>query len=93
MLLDKVRKALRISNDKFDDELQDVIDACILDLRNAGVVKLQQDDALITQACKLYAKAEYDFGGKGDKYKESYVLLKISLALSGDYNVEPEEGA
>ena len=92
MLLEKVRKSVRISNDKFDDELQDIIDACILDLGNAGVVKTDEEDALIIQACKLYAKAEYDFNGKGDKYKESYVLLKISLALSGDYNVEAEEG-
>ena len=33
-----LRRALRISNDRLDQEIRDTIDAVVLDLRTAGVV-------------------------------------------------------
>ena len=34
----ELRRALRISNDRLDQEIRDTIDAAVLDLRTAGVV-------------------------------------------------------
>ena len=36
-MLDKVKNALRVKTAAFDDEIQDLIDACKADLRLVGV--------------------------------------------------------
>ena len=79
---------LRISTDALDEEIGQTVDACLLDLHNAGVVNTPWDDALIKQAVKLYCKAQFGYGndGDGDKYAKAYEHLKCALALSGDYN-------
>ena len=59
-----LRRALRISNDRLDQEIRDTIDAVVLDLRTAGVVS-GDVDALTGMAVKLYAKWKFDFLGKG----------------------------
>lgn len=88
-MLDKVREALRITHDKLDDELQDVINACKTDLKIAGIIKLDDDDPLIQQAVKTYAKAEYEQDvNKANRLTQAYVSLKISLSLCGDYTDE-----
>lgn len=88
-MLEKIRKALRITSTKLDDEILDLIEACKLDLRIAGINKISEEDSLIIQAIKLYCKTNFGLDNKDSKkYRESYELLKCSLALCGDYNVE-----
>lgn len=88
-MLEKVKLALRIKSSKTDEDILDLINACKIDLSVAGVKKINEDDALIGQAIKLYCKANYGLDNKdSDKYLKSYELLKSSLALCGDYNVE-----
>ena len=86
-MLDKVREALRITHNKLDDELQDVISACKTDLKIAGITKLDDDDPLIQQAVKTYCKAEYEQDvNKANRLTQAYVSLKISMCLCGEYN-------
>lgn len=88
-MLDKVREALRITHNKLDDELQDVISACKTDLKIAGITKLDDDDPLIQQAVKTYCKAEYEQDvNKANRLTQAYVSLKISMSLCGDYTEE-----
>jgi hypothetical protein len=85
-MLDKVREALRITHNKLDIELQDVIDACKADLKIAGITKLDDSDALIQQAVKTYVKAEYEQDtSKAMRLTQAYLSLKISLCLCGEY--------
>lgn len=85
-MLDKVREALRITHNKLDSELQDVIYACKMDLSIAGITKLDDDDPLIQQAVKTYVKAEYEQDvNKANRLTQAYISLKISMALCGDY--------
>ena len=85
-MLTKVREALRITHNKLDNELQDVIDACKMDLTIAGIKKIDDNDPLIQQAVKTYAKAEYEQDvNKANRLTQAYVSLKISMALCGDY--------
>lgn len=89
MLLEKVRSSLRIKNTKFDDEIEDLINACKVDLSLSGVKKIDAEDVLIQQAIKLYCKANFGLDNKdSEKYRNSYQALKVSLSLCGDYNVE-----
>ena len=88
-MLAKVREALRITHNKLDSELQDVIDACKMDLSISGIKKIDDDDPLIQQAIKTYAKAEYEQDvNKANRLTQAYVSLKISMALCGDYTEE-----
>lgn len=88
-MLEKVKLALRINNAKLDDDITDLIEACKIDLRISGVKKINESDALTVQAIKLYCKANFGLDNKdSEKYQKSYDLLKNSMALCGDYNVE-----
>lgn len=89
-LLKKVKTALRIKtqNEDITNELADLIEACKLDLKLAGVEEINENDALITRAVVLYCKESFSTTEKSEKYKKSYDLLKMSLALAGGYNTK-----
>ena len=87
-LTDKVRVALRISNTSA--EINDTIAACLQDLSAQGVVKLDQDDALIIRAVILFARSEFNYNGKAEQFRNSYDMQKMSLALDIDYNTPAE---
>lgn len=89
-MLDKVRSALRIKSNVYDDEIQDVIDACKRDLQTVGVMVQEGDgitdnDPLIKRAIILYAKAHFGYQDDAQRYLETYQNLKCVLALSGIY--------
>ena len=87
-MLEKVKLALRIKNNKLDDDITDLIDACKIDLSISGVKKIDETDALVIQAVKLYCKANFGLDNKdSEKYQKSYNMLKNSMAWCGDYNV------
>lgn len=87
-MLEKVKLALRISSDIFDDELTDLIQACKVDLSISGIKTIDETDILIQQAIKTYCKANFGLDNPdSEKYQRSYDLLKEHLALCGDYNV------
>ena len=44
------------------------MDACLLDLHNAGVDAPQMASPLVQQAVKLYCKAQFGFGDDNDKF-------------------------
>lgn len=89
MLADKVRNALRISTSSavIMEDIKNCIDACKKDLKLAGIVRMPSSDPYIVRAVILYTKAEFDFSGKGEKFRESYESMKLSLALSGEYSM------
>ena len=87
MLLAKVKKALRISHGQLDDEIQDIINACKLDMSISGIIAINEEDPLIIRAIILYSKSHMGLMNPDSvKYIQSYNALKISLALCGDYN-------
>lgn len=88
ILTDKMRNAVRLSNkaDALTEEINDCIAACEKDLTNAGIVTVDETDALIVRAVTLYVKAEFGFSDKAADFKAAYNALKQSLLLSGDYN-------
>lgn len=87
-MLEKVKLALRIKNNKFDDEIIDLIEEAKSDLKLSGVAKIDDTDSLILRAIKTYCKANFGLANKdSEKYQKSYNSLKEHLSLSGDYNV------
>lgn len=88
-MLDSVKQALRVSNNAYDDEILDLIDAGKSDLRLAGIFfeeGAEETDPLIKRAVKVYAKANFGYDNtEADRFQDSFVMLKQHLALSGDY--------
>lgn len=88
-IVDLVRDWIRIKITDLDDtEIVPMIESCINDLRLSGVKKLDTKDPLIRQCIKLYARAEFNFDGIGDKYREMYKELKNALGISLEYTTE-----
>lgn len=87
-MLEKVKLALRIKSNILDLEIEDLIEACKIDLSISGVKKIEESDPIIARAIILYCKANFGLDNKeSEKYQNSYNLLKQSLSLCGDYNV------
>lgn len=86
-MVEKIKNALRITTAKLDSEIQNNIDACLLDLGRVGVINISEEDALIIKACELYVKWQEDFDGKAENYRKAYESLRDSLSMCGDYNV------
>lgn len=88
-MLEKVKLALRIKSNILDLEIDDLIEACKIDLSISGVKRIEESDPIINRAIILYCKANFGLENKqSEKYQNSYDLLKQSLSLCGDYNVE-----
>jgi len=84
-MLDKVKLTLKITTDDFDDELNDMIDASLLDLGIAGVVADDTTDALIIRAVCTYCRANWGSPSDYDKLKASYDEQKAQMSMSGNY--------
>lgn len=86
-LTEKMRAALRISStsEKITEEINDCIAACKMDLRDVGVKKIDENDALIIRAITLYCKSEFGYSDKSEKFWKSYEHLKTHLSLSSEY--------
>jgi uncharacterized phage protein (predicted DNA packaging) len=90
MLLDDVKKVLRITNTAFDTEIIDLIDAAKQDLIISGIIESKANDnadTLIKRAITLYCKANFGWDNPdSEKLQQSYVMLKMHLSMAEDYN-------
>ena len=82
---------LRIGTSSRDEEIRQVIDACLIDLKIGGVAVRDPDDKLIQQAIKLYLKSQFGYDNNAEKFGEAYEHLRNALSLSEDYNTESED--
>lgn len=90
-LVVSARGWLRIATKSRDDEIRQVIDACLIDLSIGGVAVIDTEDPAIQQAIKLYLKSQFGYDLNAEKFGKAYEHLKAALALCGDYNTEEEE--
>ena len=87
-LLPKAKKWIGYTSSTMEDIIQDDMDACLLDLKNGGVVVLDPADKLIQTAMRYHLKGYVVNNGDSQRYVKSYEHLKKALALSGEYNTE-----
>lgn len=83
--VEAVKRDLRISHTRLDDDIKSTVASAKLDLAMAGVSG-QKDDALVDTAIKLYCRWHYGFSGKPEQYERAYTSLKQALSLCGDYS-------
>ena len=87
-MLNKVKLALRINNDAYDGEINDLIDACKKELELAGIASsnITDTDEMIIQAVVSYCKAFFGFDNSdAERYIRSYESLKTFLCSNTDY--------
>lgn len=79
------RKAVRLTSDQFDDELDGLIYAAMLDLSRVGIAQ-QEDDELYDQALRMYVKGNFEPGApEAEACRKVYNALKEDLKLSDKY--------
>ena len=86
-MLEKVKTALRITTDAFDEELTDLIEEAKADLGIAGVVVPSGLDALITGAVIVFCKMSFGLPEDYDRLKKSYDEQKAQLATATGYTI------
>lgn len=92
-IIQKVKLALRIVTDDFDNELTDLVKACFLDLGIAGVsehIDTTSYNELVLRAVITYCKVHFgDANGveQYDRLKASYDEQKAQLQMATGYTV------
>lgn len=87
-ILNKVKLALRIVTDAFDQEVIDMIKACLIDLKIAGVNEYtidELDDPLVIRAVCTYCKMHFGDAEDYDRLKASYDEQKAQMQMSTGY--------
>lgn len=86
-MLDRVKMALRITTDAFDDEIETLICSARLDL---GIVDINEDqidepNALVQLAIVTYCKMHFGEPDEYERLKASYDEQKAQLITSTRY--------
>lgn len=79
-MLDKVKMALRIKTDAYNDELTDLIEAAKSDLGIAGVELPDPIDEIVTRAIITYCKMSFGIPEDYDRLKRSYDEQKAQMS-------------
>lgn len=78
--LDKVKQALRIKTDAYNDELLDLVAAAEQDLGIAGVIIPQKSQEIVLRAVITYCKMSFGLPEDYDRLKRSYDEQKAQLS-------------
>lgn len=84
-MLNKVKLAMAITTDAYDNELSDLIDAAKLDLGIAGVDSEFIHDKLIQRAIITYCRMMFHSPADFENLRWAYESLKGSMAISTGY--------
>lgn len=84
-LIAAAEKALRIVTTSFEDEIDSLLDAALLDMGVAGVTVPSKIDALVQQAAITYVKMNFGHPDEYERLKRSYDEQKAQLASCTGY--------
>lgn len=86
-LIERVKVALRLSTDAYNEELAELIDSALLDLGIAGVESMPLDNRLIRTAVVTYCRIHFGTSPMdADRLKAVYDEQKAQLAMCSQYN-------
>ena len=84
-MLEKVKLAMAITTNAYDEELGDLIDAALLDLGIAGVVVPQEYDKMVQRAVITYCRMMFHSPADFENLRWAYESLKGQMAISSNY--------
>jgi hypothetical protein len=87
--LTKIKTAMRITTDAFDDEISDLVDAALADLRIAGVrgTNVALSDPLVLRAVITYCRLNFGEPDEYDRLKRSYDEQKAQMGMATGYTI------
>lgn len=83
--LSKIKLSMRIITDLFDAEINNLIDAAMLDLGIAGVTNTALTDALVLRAVTTYCRMHFGEPDQYERLKASYDEQKAQLRTATNY--------
>lgn len=84
-LINAAKLAKRMSTNAFDTEVEDLLNAALMDLGVAGVVVPAEVDALVRRAAITYFLMNFGEPDNYDRLKKSYDEQKAQLATCTGY--------
>lgn len=92
-MLDRVKTALRLKTNAFNDELESLIESAKIDLKVAGIFNVSETDAQVRTAiityCKLNFGTPYEDSNMRRSYyynlKNAYDEMKMQLGMATGY--------
>lgn len=84
-MLEKVKLAMAITTDAYDDEISDLIDAALLDLGIAGVDNSLVNDKMVQRAVITYCRMMFHSPADFDNLRWAYEQLKGQMAIATGY--------
>ena len=87
-MLESVKMALRISNNAYDTEIQDLINIAKADMALVGITEasIVDEDMLIKRAIITFAKANFGLNNPdSEKLQMSYEMIRNHLSMSINY--------
>lgn len=88
-MLDKVKLAIPVKTNYYNNELNSLIAAAVLDLGIVGVyTEAATEDAALTRAIITYVKANFGNPTNYDQLKASYDEQKAQLITARGYGLE-----
>lgn len=86
-MLEKAKQVLRLTTDKYDQEISDLIEAAKIDLGIAGVKLPDTLDALCQRAILTYVRCNFENGTPEDRVwlLASYNAQKGQMQISSKY--------
>ena len=84
-MLEKCKLAMAITTNAYDAEIQDLIDAALLDLGIAGVNSALIHDKLIQRAVITYVRMMFHSPADFDHLRWAYETLKGQMAIASGY--------
>jgi len=95
-MLDAVKLSLAVTVDDYDSEIMDLIDAALADMRTRGILVdelVDAGDALLLQAVKTYARANFQSPADHDRLVASWENQIVTMMHASGYtNFETEVG-
>ena len=88
-ILAKIKTALRVVTDAYDDEITDLASAALLDLGIAGAdgENVILSDALCLRAVITYVRMNFGSPDDYDRLKASYDEQKAQMSMASGYTI------
>lgn len=82
---EEMRRMIRISHNKLDEELSELKEAFLIDLAVGGVNRIPEGDALAKTCLRMYLRWQENYNGEAERYRTAYEGLKIAMSLAEEY--------
>lgn len=86
-ILSAVKLALRITTTAFDSELYDLINAGMVDLRQAGITNMDTSDPMVRRAIITFCRLNFGAPDDYDRLKKSYDEQKAQMGMATGYTL------